>query len=119
MRKLFLIFAFACSMSANIYADPVDLSFSVEIIGQGGTYNPLPKSPIEPPSATLDGYTLTFDASHPAYTLTLIDEKDEVAWQVTVPANVSIVYLPATLSGNYVLTLYSGGLYYYWSEIIL
>lgn len=119
MRKLLLLFAFTCCMSANICADPIELSFSMEIIGQGGTYNPLPKSPVKPPQATLDGYTLTFSSSHPAYTLTLFNEDGYVVYQTAVPAATSTVVLPSTLTGTFVLTLDFGGGYYFWSEITL
>ena len=117
MKKLLLLVAAMCCMSTSICAEPFDLTF--EVIGKGSNVHPLPKSPIDPPQAVLDGNVLTFESSHPAYALTLFDEEDEVAYQVTVPANVSVVYLPATLSGTYVLTLDFGGSYYFWSEIIL
>lgn len=118
MKKLLLLVVLLCSVSTNLKANPTELTF--EIFDKGGAVNPLPKSPVNPPSATLDGYTMTFDFSHPAYTLTLIDEDDEVAYQVTVPANVSVVYLPATLSGDYELQLYpDNSVYYFYAPITL
>ena len=119
MKKVLLFFAFACYMSAPINADPIELSFSLEIIGQGGTYNPLPKSPVRPPQVSLEDNVLTFEAFHPDYTLTLFNEEGEEVYQMTVLAGTDTVVLPSTLSGDYVLTLDFGGSYYFWSEIEL
>lgn len=83
---------------------------------------PVPKSPEqipETPEATLEGNVLTFISSHDDYTLTLIDADDEVAYEVTVPSTVSVVILPATLTGDYELQLDYGGNYYFYCDIEL
>ena len=109
-----------------LFADPS--SGSVPIILQVGWNDPTtgsgerPRSPINPPSASLDDHTLYINSEHPAYTLCLIDtsgEETDVVYQIYVPANVSAVVLPATLVGTYELQLYDGGEYYYYSEIEL
>ena len=46
-------------------------------------------------------------------------EEPDLVYQVFVPANVGVVYLPATLTGTYELQLYEGGAYYFYSEIEL
>lgn len=108
------------------YADP--LPDSVPIILQVGWNDPttgsgeFPRSPINPPSASLDDHTLYIDSEHPAYTLYLVDttgDEPDVVYQVNVPANVNAVVLPSTLSGTYELQLYDGGQYYFYSEIEL
>ena len=119
MKKALLIFALACCMSAPVNADPIELSFSVEVVGTGKPLNPLPKSPVRPPQVTLEDNVLTFETFHPDYTLTLLNEDGEEVYQTIVLAGTNTVVLPSTLSGNYVLTLDFGGSYYFWSEIEL
>ena len=108
------------------YADP--LSGSVPVILQVGWHDPtsgsgeLPRNLVNPPSASLDDHTLYINSEHPAYTLYLVDttgEEPDVVYQVYVPANVSVVVLPSTLSGTYELQLYDGSDYYFYSEIEL
>lgn len=81
-----------------------------------------PRSPINPPSAGLDDHTLYIYGEHPAYMLYLVDttgEEPDLVYQVCVPANVGVVYLPTTLTGTFELQLYDGGEYYFYSEIEL
>lgn len=88
----------------------------------GGNGNGHPRGPILMPEASIDGYTLYIEGDHPAYELYLVDttgEEPDVVYQVLVPANVSVVFLPSTLSGTYELQLYDGGEYYFYSEIEL
>ena len=107
-------------------ADPLS---SVEpIIFEIGWHDPtygngeLPRNPINPPSACLDDHTLYINGEHPAYMLYLVDttgDEPDVVYQVCVPANVGVVYLPATLVGTFELRLFNGGEYYFYSEIEL
>lgn len=88
----------------------------------GGNGAGHPRGPVVVPEASLDGYTLYIEGDHPVYELYLVDttgEEPDVVYQITVPANVSVVYLPATLSGTFELQLYDGGEYYFYSEIEL
>ena len=81
-----------------------------------------PRGPILMPEASIDGYTLYIEGDHPAYELYLVDttgEEPDVVYQITVPANVNVVYLPATFTGTFELQLYDGGEYYFYSEIEL
>lgn len=123
MKRFLLLFAFLYGLSA--YADNVIISkleFSVSIIKNTGTGNPFPKSPAllpEPPEATLVGNVLTFISTHDAYTLTLIDENGEVAYEVTVPSTVNVVVLSPSLTGDFELLLDSGGSYYFYCDIEL
>ena len=87
-------------------------------IANGG----LPRTPINPPHASLDDHILYINSDHPVYTLCLVDtsgDEPDVAYQVVIPAGVNIVVLPATLSGTCELQLYSGGAYYFYAEIDL
>jgi len=86
------------------------------------SHGELPRGPITPPSASLDDHTLYIEGEHPAYMLYLVDnsgEEPDVVYHVYVPANVGVVYLPATLTGTFELDLYNGGQYYFYSEIEL
>lgn len=99
----------------------LDLDFSVGVVVKTGA-NPQPKSPALPPKApeaTLEDNVLTFTSAHDDYTLTLIDGDDEVVYQTVVPSTVSVVILPATLTGNYELQLDYGGNYYFYCDIEL
>lgn len=126
LLKAFLLTVAFLGGAIFSFADP--LPGSVPIILQVGWNDPTtgsgerPRSPINPPSASLDDHTLYINSEHPAYTLCLIDtsgEETDVVYQIYVPANVSAVVLPATLVGTYELQLYDGGEYYYYSEIEL
>ena len=120
MKKLFLFLAFLCCTSLNSKAVPSDVTFVVEIFGQGGVVHPLPKSPVNPPVVALEDYVLTFESSHPDYTLTLLDEDGEVVYQTIVVSGMNSVVLPTWLSGEYELQLYPDGTnYYYYGFIYL
>ena len=124
MKKLFFVLVLLCYVSTKVSAQHVinELTFIVEHVNTGGTNNPLPKSPELPPDApeaTLEDNVLTFTSAHDDYTLTLLDEDGETAYQTSVPSSVSIVVLPATLSGDFELQLDYGGDYYFYCDIEL
>ena len=107
-------------MSAPVNADPIELSFSVEIINKGTLGNPVPKSPVRPPQVSLEDNVLTFEAFHPDYNITLFDEDGEEVYQTTVLNGTDTVVLPSTLSGDYVLQLIPDETaYYFYSYISL
>jgi hypothetical protein len=119
MKKLLFLVALLCGITMNVKAEPKDLIFSVEIVDNGGTNPSLPKSPIEPPQATLDSHVLTFTTSHADYTLTLLDENGDDAYHVFVPSSTSVVMLPSTLNGSFEILLDFGGSYIFVSDIVL
>ena len=107
-------------------ADP--LPGTDPIIFQVGWQNPTtgsgenPRSPIEPPQASIDDHTFYLNEVHAGFTLYLVDNSGEepmVVYQVAIPANVYSVVLPATFIGTYELQLHNGGDYYFYSEIEL
>ena len=122
MKKVILIIALFCSVS--LFASGIDifcLDFSVGLVVKTGSH-PQPKSPELPPDApeaTLEDNVLTFTSAHDDYTLTLLDEDGEVAYQTSVPSSVSIVVLPSTLTGDFELQLDYGGNYYFYCDIAL
>jgi hypothetical protein len=80
---------------------------------------PIKRSPACPPTVEMYDHTLYFEADHPTYTLMLVDEFEEVAYEVTIPSTVEEVELPSTLVGNYELQLYGGGEFYFYCDIEL
>ena len=81
-----------------------------------------PKSPALPPEApvvSIDDHTLyLYDVDYDL-TLCLLDEDGEEVYTVFIPANTASVVLPATLTGDYELQLYTDGIYYFagWVEL--
>ena len=122
MKKVILIIALFCSVSFFASGmDIIGLDFSVGLVVKTGSH-PQPKSPETPPDApeaTLEDNVLTFTSAHDDYTLTLLDEDSEVAYQTVVPSSVSIVVLPTTLTGDFELQLDYGGNYYFYCDIEL
>lgn len=107
---------------AKVCDDLIEVDLQVGILHPYGSGNPLPKSPINPPSASLDDHTFYVNGEHSGYTLYLIDnsgDEPDVVYQVVIPAGVNAVVLPATLSGIYELQLHNGGAFYFYAEIIL
>ena len=128
MRKVLSIALFVLLGGAIFCSQAAGMEFGDEIHFQVGIVNPTgvsggnPRNPITPPSAGLDDHTLYIYGEHPAYTLYLVDtsgDEPDVVYQVFVPANVGVVYLPATLTGTYELQLYEGGAYYFYGYITL
>lgn len=107
---------------AKVCDDLIEVDLQVGILHPYGSGNPLPKSPINPPSASLDDHTFYINGEHSGYTLYLIDnsgDEPDVVYQVVIPVGVNAVVLPATLSGIYELQLHNGGAFYFYAEIIL
>lgn len=107
---------------AKVCDDLIEVDLQVGILHPYGSGNPLPKSPINPPSASLDDHTFYINGEHSGYTLYLVDnsgDEPDVVYQVIIPAGVNAVVLPATLSGTYELQLHNGGAFYFYAEIIL
>lgn len=124
--RVFMVALVIMGRTVLSMADPLPdldpIRFQVGIYDPTLSHGELPRCPITPPSASLDGHTLYIEGEHPAYMLYLVDFTDEepdVVYQVYVPTNVGIVYLPTTLTGIYELELYDGGAYYFYSEIEL
>ena len=104
MKKnvLFLLGCLFISIAATAQT-PID--FSTGIIDKTSVGHHTPRTPICPPTVYLDGHTLTFESSHPDYTLQLVDTNDDVVYSVFVPAGTTTVVLPSTYVGDYTLQL--------------
>ena len=125
MKKYFLIIIVACVMSVHalcqnqkpILGSLIAWEVQYEKPVNGG--NPFPKSPILPPTVSIDDHTLyIYDVAY-AFTLYLLDEDGEVAYTTSVAAGTPTVTLPSDLTGDYELLLVPGGRYYFsgWIEL--
>jgi len=117
MKKLFSVILLLFVCCVGLSQDFIFFSVSYNEPLNGG--NPMPKTPVRPPQATLDGHVLTFTSGHADYTLTLFSEDGDEAYIVFVPSDVDVVMLPATLTGTYGIQLDFGGSYVFVSEIEL
>lgn len=112
-RNIFFISTLLIIGGAKVFSAPVDLSV--------GFVDPKPmmpgssKSPILIPGIDLTDGIITFQDSHPDYSLTLIDEDGDVVFQTVVPTAVTTVTLPSWLSGEYEIRIQPDGssMYFY------
>lgn len=109
-----LALAFTSPQTAKSASDPIHLQVSI--------YDPTlqhgenPKSPIEPPSISLDNHTLYFDTPCDGCTLNIVDENDLVVYTLVIPMGTTSLVLPSTLSGEYELQIISG-YYCFWGVV--
>lgn len=113
-----LLMLFLAVGGANSYAKGGFLNLQVGIVDGKPTQHGNPKSPMEIPTVWQDGYEVEIEAPHAEYVLNIVSGTT-IVYSVVVPANVSVIYLPATLTGTFELQLYDGGEYYFYSEIEL
>ncbi len=110
MKKLFFILGLML-VSFSTFADdllPVGDNLPLTYVapftdpthGQG-------RGPVYVPRVTIDGYTLYFwDAAD--FTITIVDDEEQVVYTTFVPANQTDVALPSTLSGTYTIEVIRG-----------
>lgn len=108
MKKLLLMIVGAFILSTNLWAkELVQLSVGIDIdhmpIGNGNT-----RSPIEVPVVYIEDYSLSFVADHPEYILNIKDEDGEVVYSTIVTSAETLVTLPSSLAGEYVIELRMG-----------
>ena len=65
---------------------------------------PIPRSPLEAPNVSIDGFTL-YTGEVPFDTVLQIADEDGVVYTTFIPAGTISIELPTTLSGNYELRL--------------
>ena len=110
-KRLLFVCILLLSAMSTISAQHVDLGVRIDDVTGAGPGNN--KSPIEIPYVWQDDHLITLSASHPEYVLNLVDSNDTVVYSVIVPATVSLVQLPASLTGTYELQLIQGNLCFY------
>ena len=119
-RKLFLSFLLFGSifcLPTVVKAQSENIGLSVGIIRKpSGPF--VPKIPINPPSASLDGHTFYINTGHADFVVQLLDEDDNVVYQTVMPSDVSSIVLPSTLSGTYQIQLLWGDwMFYGWINL--
>ena len=123
MKKLLCLLMLLCALTAkadgtDILGDEINLTVSIH--KEGNLDNNFPRSPINPPSASIDGYTFYINSSHPDYVLQLVDANDgeTVLFETFVPENVNSVVLPSTFEGEYRIQLI-WGYWCFWGYVTL
>lgn len=117
MRKNFYLLLIALSLSTSAVAwDRIPLAVGIidgMPIGHG--YG---KSPMRPPVVYIEDHTLSFVMDHPDYELTIKDEDGEVVYSTIVTSAETLVTLPSSLAGEYVIELRMGNwLFTGWIEL--
>lgn len=120
MKKIFIIIAVACmAFSAPTYADnPELIDLEASIIDPSQDDDDQHKGPILVPEVSLDDYTLYFFTPCDGCVLNLVDENDDVAYTLVIPAGTTSLVLPSNLSGEYELQIIRGN-YCFWGMITL
>lgn len=90
-----------------------------QIILQGGVTQGNTKTPVPSLYIEQDGNCLTLPAFSDNIILQLIDDNDDVVYNVIVPAGITTVTLPSIYTGDYVLRLVVSSTSYYIGEITL
>lgn len=119
MKRIVTLLFVLCSMSAAVFADgPEDVTLSV--IRQDPLGNDYPRSPIEPPSASIDGHTFYINEVHPDYVFQLVDvdDEDNVVYETPMDSGVNSIVIPSAYTGNYRVQLIWGG-WCFWGYINL
>ena len=121
MKHILIALVLLCCMTASamIPVNSQRLYLSTHLVDPPVLGNPFPRTPVCPPTVGMDGYTLYFEADHPAFTLVLLDEDGEEAYSVVVPTAVEEITLPSVLTGDYELQIYDGSNFYFYCDVVL
>ena len=112
MKKvLFVALAifFAIHMEAKCNGNQITMGHSTI----GSTHSGGAKAPVRPWYIDQEGNVLTMSATPCDYTLSLYGEDGEIAYSVFVPAGITQIVLPSTLSGSFELRFETDTYYYY------
>ena len=120
MKRFFLILFMAVSLPTclSVNAQEVEIPLTAEKVIKSGEIEKPARGPVGIPSVSIDGYTLYINSSHPDCTVQLVDEDDEVVYEVFVAENVSTIQLPTVYSGEYRLNILWGN-WCFWGYINL
>lgn len=112
MKKTFitlLLFTATCfatvSMATKLMV-PLQVNYDDPSTPLGNNH----KSMVDPPTVYIEDYTLSFEANHPEYLLSIRDEDGYVVYTTMVYSTETQVVLPTTLSGDYMIELAMGEL---------
>lgn len=107
---LSLLLIWGVTSEAN--AQGTQVSLEVKKVDDKPVLPDIPRTPILFPTVWQDGYELEIEAPHAEYVLNIVSGTT-VVYSIVVPETVSLVVLPATLSGTYELQLIQGNLCFY------
>ena len=93
-------------------AQGIQVSLEVKKIDDTPIHSGNPKTPIVFPTVWQDGYELEIDTPHDEYVLNIVSGTT-IVYSTVVYSTVSLVVLPATLSGTYELQLIHDNLCFY------
>lgn len=119
MKKiLFILFAMMAVQPTVVNAIKIPLIFSIIIGGPGDNHgdtggNPNPKSPVQAPSISQDGYTLYLYSECEGCTIQLLDENEDAVFVDSIGESQTTFVLPSTLSGTYELQIIRGNITFY------
>lgn len=114
-KVLFLTLSLLVSLigAPKVWADEEEVPLDTEVIdptlGEGGN----PRSPINPPHASIDDHTFYVNSSHADFVVYLVDENEQVVYCTLMPSNVSSINLPTYLVGTYRIELLTGNWLFY------
>lgn len=72
-----------------------------------------PKSPLMPPSVSLEDHTLYFETPCDGCTLNIVDENNVVIYTLVIPTGTTSLVLPSTLSGEFTIEIIRGNYLFY------
>jgi len=105
MRKRILMILSAIMISTSLLAWEI-IPFTT---GNDNDTSPIgnnhPRSPVQAPTVYIEDYALAFVAGHPDYVLNIKDEDGVVVYSTIVTSAETLVTLPSSLSGEYVIEL--------------
>lgn len=117
-KALFVLCVMMTAISVTVSAVEIPLAFSIIIGGPGDNHgdiggNPHPRTPIQSPSVSIDGYTLYLYSGCEGCTIQLIDENENFVYVDSIGESQTSLVLPSTLSGTYELQIIQGNITFY------
>ena len=117
--KLFIVLVAMCFTSFSAHAES-EQQDSLYVVNFGFTYTDPTighdgngKSPVVPPSVSIDGHTLYLYSGCAGATLQVVNDLDEVAYTTEIPDFIEEIELPETLVGEYELQILRGNFCFY------
>jgi hypothetical protein len=118
MKKIIILLAcIALGLQVNAQDNGTSLYWQVKIYDPSQMGAHYPRSPVQPPTASMDGYTFSVSGAHPDYWVRIvnIDDEDDVVYETPMTAGTSSIELPSALSGDYQIQLiWDNWMFYGW-----
>ena len=117
--KLFIVLVAMCFTSFSAHAE-LEQQDSLYVVHFGFTYTDptIPnggqnKSPVVPPSVSIDGHILYLYSGCVGTTLQVVNDLNEVVYTTEIPDEIEEIELPDTLVGEYELQILRGNFCFY------